>query len=843
MQRTNKNTALICNIVVLLLGTLAAMMLVGCSGKDMGRLLDKGISKELADFRHANYSKVTYDLDFCIPQHRDSAVYAKETITLELSQKADIIVDYSMPEYVQGTITVNGRQIKPVFRENHLVISAKYTKTGFNSVQISFRAGEQSLNRRDSFLYTLLVPARAHTLFPCFDQPDIKAQYRLGLDIPQGWTAVSNTAVESNDGGHVQFMPTEPLSSYLFAFVAGEFQKVSATRNGRSISLYHRETDPAKIAQCPAIMDLVFDSLEYLEHYTSFKYPFGKYELIAIPDFQYGGMEHTGATLYNDRKLFLGAAPTTAELLDRASLIAHETAHMWFGDCVTMKWFNDVWTKEVFANWFAAQMVRPQFPQINHKLGDLKSYYAPSYDEDRTAGSNAIQRPLDNLSNAGLIYCNIIYDKAPIAMDKLARKMGLDNFQAGIRRYIGDFAYSNATWDNLVSVLGPFASFGIESWSRVWIKEKGMPVYETRIDGNTVTINQRDPFENGNVWPQDIEYTIVGKDGHKETVTAIFDQSASVQLQASFEPMYCIPNTNADAYGCFVLEGGSAAYIRSIWERQDDTQRMSLLMTLYENVLRGNSDADSFVQWAAMQLSREKNPLILGSLLSYARTACQICVSTYAQDYCKVLRNVAMSINFPQERRILCMRDFMRMQNSEEWSNELYGIWKDRIPYKGLVMDETDYTNLAYQLMVRFPDRYRQIRDTQAARIENPDRKESFLFVSRAASGSADERQEMFQSLMSFENRRPESRALQALGLLCHPLRQQEAVSYITPALEILPQIQQTGDIFFPASWCRTLLENQWDAQAAACVQEFLDSHTQLNPLLRTKILQAAKNL
>ena len=125
--------------------------------------------------------------------------------------------------------------------------------------------------------------------------------------------------------------------------------------------MYHRETDPDKIAQIPVIFEQVFASLEWMEAYTGIPYPFAKYDFIVLPGFQYGGMEHTGATLYNDKRLFLGKQPTTAEQLGRMSLIAHETAHMWFGDYVTMEWFDEVWLKEVFANYFAAQMTQPQF--------------------------------------------------------------------------------------------------------------------------------------------------------------------------------------------------------------------------------------------------------------------------------------------------------------------------------------------------------------------------------------------------------------------------------------------------------------------------------------------------
>ena len=131
------------------------------------------------------------------------------------------------------------------------------------------------------------------------------------------------------------------------------------------------------------------------------KYPFEKLDFVLIPSFQFSGMEHAGAIFYNSASTFLDETATQEQVLSRASLIAHETAHMWFGDLVTMKWFDDVWMKEVFANFMAAKIVNPSFPAIDHDLRFLLQHYPPSYDVDRTAGANAIRQPLDNLNDGG----------------------------------------------------------------------------------------------------------------------------------------------------------------------------------------------------------------------------------------------------------------------------------------------------------------------------------------------------------------------------------------------------------------------------------------------------------
>ncbi|MBR5018629.1 MAG: aminopeptidase [Bacteroidales bacterium] len=762
--------------------TLALLLATGCHREATPVA---GVSEELARARSGQIHNPRYHLYFDLPAEREASVPATETILVELQEKGTLVLDFRETEAHLKTLSINGDTISVSIENEHIVIPKKYTKSGENSICIDFTAGDQSLNRRDEFLYTLLVPDRARTLFPCFDQPDLKARYTLSLSVPERWTAVSNTSIAEEaleDGGRkiIRFAETEPLSTYLFSFVAGKFERAFSERAGRTISMYYRETDPAKLAQQPAIFSLVFDALDYLETYTGIPYPFAKYDFIVLPDFQYGGMEHTGATLYNDRRIFLGAAPTTDELLGRAQLIAHETAHMWFGDYVTMKWFNDVWTKEVFANWFAAQMVRPAYPEVNHQLGDLKSYYAPAYAEDRTVGSNAIQRPLDNLSNAGLIYCNIIYDKAPVVMDMLARKMGPKAFRRGLQAYLTQYAYGNATWDDLIAILDREADFDVAQWSYQWIKEPDMPCLD----------------------------------------------AAAYQADSM-------------AYGWYPFDEETAEKAYAQYASLGETARMRSLMNLYENVWRKRIDAARFVTWAAEALYGETNPLIFGSLLDYAGEALRF-AGLPLPLLEQTLRVLASDKRRPHELRLQAFRSLYRLAVDPKNCDWLLAVWERQQPPQGLILGESDYTGLAYQLMIRFPGKAPQIRDTQRSRISHPDRLTTFDFVAQAAAPERADRERFFQSLLQVENRRPESRVLSALDLLCHPLRADEAVSYIRPALEILPEIQRTGDIFFPASWCKRILGPQTSVAAKEEVAAFLASHESMHPLLKTKILQAA---
>ncbi len=415
---------------------------------------------EVATRRAAIVSGLHYDLSLSIPEALASPLTGSTTIRFDLKDaSAPLVLDFETSREHVKSIEANGKPAAVNYVNGHIVIPAASLAAGANTIRIAFDAGNASLNRSNDFLYTLFVPARARLAFPVFDQPDLKGRWTVTLEHPAKWQSAANGAELSRDGQRrsrhreVRARP-QPLPTYLVAFIAGDFKIETAERNGRTFRMFHRETDAAKVARNrDAIFDLHARALEFLERYTAIPYPFGKFDFVAIPAFQFGGMEHAGKILYNASGLMLDESATQNQLLGRASVIAHETAHMWFGDLVTMRWFNDVWMKEVFANFMAAKIVNPSFPTVNHDLRFLLSNYPAAYEVDRTPGANPIRQMLDNLDEAGSMYGAIIYQKAPVVMRHLEALLGEDNFRDGLREYLKAHAFANATWSDLIAVL------------------------------------------------------------------------------------------------------------------------------------------------------------------------------------------------------------------------------------------------------------------------------------------------------------------------------------------------------------------------------------------------------
>ena len=796
---------------------------------------DAGVSRELAEWRKATIKDVVYTLHFDIVEDR-----GETTINFNLDAPQEVIVDLRNTDLVRD-IMCGSKSIKhQCTRANeHIVIPASATTKGSNAFTITFAVDNQSLNRKPDFLYTLLVPDRARTLFPCFDQPDMKAVYQLSLTLPEGWVAVSNTAVSHMEGNTVVFAPTEPLSTYLFSFVAGEFFSRTYDDGNHRFTAYYRETDPKRLAQLDTIFEQVAASLEWLEEYTGIDYPFAKYDLIMLPGFQYGGMEHTGATLYNDSQMFLGESPTLDEELRRMQLIAHETAHMWFGDYVTMEWFNDVWTKEIFANYFAARMTEPLFPDVNHRLNRLKTYTQAAYNEDRTKGRTAIRQELDNLNNAGLIYGQTIYNKAPIVMDKIVELMGEEAFRAGIQEYLRTYAYGNATWNDLVAILDKHSEEDIETFSHAWVEKPYMPmIYLTQKGGCYHIIDNNAP------WRQRFNCYVAYKDGKSEIIE-VETKLGQGHIKFPRNAEVVIPNSDGRGYGLFVLPKKTVEWMMDhIGEVEDDLMRQSMVTMLNEmyewrksNALsteeRNALTARTWLDFLISYIPREKNYLIASTLNGYL-TKPMLEMGT-AEDEARLWEIASTCENTSLSRRLkMALAHVMR---SGEVCAVMYDMWLNK---SDKMLNESDAMTLAYELAVRYPERYNEIYTTQLERITNADRRNQFEYIMRGTHPDAKVRDALFESLMEPENRRIEPWTATLLGYLNHHLRQEEAVKYIYRGLEEIEEVQRTGDIFFPRNWAGALLGGHTSDEAKAEVERFLSDHSDLHNLLRNKILQAA---
>ncbi|MDP6051537.1 MAG: M1 family aminopeptidase, partial [Candidatus Latescibacteria bacterium] len=671
---------------------------------------------------------------------------------------------------------------------------------------------------------------------------------------------VSNGALDEEmkeeTGRLFRFKETKPISTYLFAFAAGVFRTETAERNGRSMTMYHRETDVEKVNRNKdTVFDLHASALTWLEDYTDIPYPFAKFDFVLIPGFQYGGMEHPGAIFYRDTGLLLDESATKNRFLGRAGVISHETAHMWFGDLVTMNWFDDVWTKEVFANFMAAKIVNPSFPEINHDLRFLLRYYPSAYGVDRTDGANPIRQPLENLNMAGTLYGAIIYQKAPIVMKHLELLVGEDTFRLGMRTYLDRFKFANATWPDLIDILDRLSDEDLKTWSRVWVEEPGRPIIETDIRFNDedmieeLRLMQTDPLKRDRLWNQRLSVLLAYPDqdrilaGHLNASSTIIPGAVNLS-----KPDYILPNGRGLAYGYFKLDPDSRTYLLNHLPELDDPVRRGIAwMTLWEDMLYGHTTPDDLIDLGLRALNREKDELNIQRVLSslsgaywkYLLPDRRMALASDLEDvlWKRMDRAAASSL------KAAFFNTLRSVTLTKEGLARLHDIWAQNETIAGLKLSERDYIGMAAGLVLRGVSAPDQILKTQQERIQNPDRISRFAFVMPALSADPEVRNAFFTSLFEEKNRAREPWVLEALRYIHHPLRARSSESYIRPGLDLLEEIQRTGDIFFPKGWLDATLGGHQTETAADIVRGFLADHPDYPPRLRAKILQSADTL
>jgi aminopeptidase N len=848
-----------------MLGLFIAMTVLSAmqpGSADSSRPIDSGVSQTLARERASAIQNLHYELTFAIPASRSEPVQGRAVVTLTLRAPSRLVFDFAQPRESVRRISVDGTDPGADFVNGHIVIPAKATRAGVNRVEFEFIAGDAALNRNDEFLYTLFVPARARLTFPCFDQPDLKARYRLTLSVPEGWQAVANGASKSADGqpsgaaAQIEFEETQPLPTYLFAFAAGKFSVETATRNGRTFRMFHRETDAAKVARNKeALFDLHARALGWLESYTSIPYPWGKFDFVLIPSFQFGGMEHAGAILYNASGLMLDESATQNQLLDRASVIAHETSHMWFGDLVTMRWFDDVWMKEVFANFMAAKIVNPSFPDLNHELRFLLAHHPSAYQVDRTSGTNPIRQELANLDDAGQLYGAIIYQKAPVVMRQLELMLGENSFRDGLREYLKRYAYGNATWTDLVRILDARTRRDLVEWSRAWVEERGRPTVSTRMRVNArgqleaIEVSMTDPLNRGLVWPEQL-HVAVGFSGlvRRMSVDVTGERTEVRGARGLTRPLYVLPSGDGVGYGLFLLDDGSRDYLLShIEDVPDALTRGTAWVTMWDNLIERRIAATQFLDAAMRALPSEQDEQNAQRVLAYAtRLFWRYLTATeraeQAPAFEKTLRAGIERGRTQSEKAAWfnAYRDTVLSPDGLAW---LTRVWSRDETVPGLKLAEPDEIALALELAVRETPRWEEILRVQATRIQNPDRKARFEFVMPALSADPAVRDRAFARLSFVENRRREPWVLESLQYLNHPLREGHARRFVRPALALLREIQQTGDIFFPTRWMESTLGRHSSLEVANTVRDFLAEELDYPQRLRWTILTAADDL
>ncbi len=692
--------------------------------------IEAGVSQSLAKWRAANYSEVRYKLNITLEK---GAPLMEGTIEISVKltdegAKNDLILDWrttpfendkdkSFADVVSvNTTTLGNASASGTFDyqtlKEHLLVSQRFLKAGENVIKINFASPIKTsgagvtryVDKEDGaeYVYSLFVPSDASTAFPVFDQPDLKARFQLNIDAPSKWKVVSNTLTsgmtvfgqthEPNWQPHTitKFKETQPISTYVFAFAAGDFALFDDVENspfkrltilpggdGELVDsslpkIYVRKSQAEKFKLHAAeTFRLNREAVKYLESYFDYKFPFPKYDLVLLPEFPFGGMEHAGATFLREDRVIFPTEPTKNDYITRANVIFHEAAHQWFGDTVTMKWFDDLWLKEGFAEFMAYKTLEKVMPEYNAWKIFYERNKQAAYLTDSTRGTTPIYQEIPNLSAAKSAYGNIVYRKAPSFLRQAEFYLGEDEFQTAVRAFLKKHEFANAEWADLVKEFETaskgfqkedFANVGkgsqekdLTNWGKGWVTKRGMPVVklseireyeegeypidaikslrvETKRDWYKslgFEIKQKNILNEGGSWLMAFKMLVINESGQRQIADIKFTGDKEVDgvfvegiKQHPLKWQFVFPNYQDYGYGIFLLDERSRAYVlANIQTEKDDFLRTMMWGALWDSVREGELSPKDYVELVIKNIAVESDESTIQTLLGRVSTA------------------------------------------------------------------------------------------------------------------------------------------------------------------------------------------------------------------------------
>jgi len=367
--------------------------------------------------------------------------------------------------------------------ELFLEIEAQYSNTGEGLHRFVDPADNEV------YLYTQFETGDARQMYACFDQPDQKATFTISAITPKHWEVISNYDVDSvtdvgTDSKLTQFKKSQVISTYVTAIVAGAYQHVHDEYVGEKtipLGIYARKSF-FQYVDAENIFKVTKQGFAYFEKTFGLAYPFGKYDQLAVAEYNWGAMENVGCVTFHEDVLIFRSKVTESARLGRASTILHEMAHMWFGDLVTMAWWEDLWLNESFAEW-ASYMATSEATQYTHawtEFNALRKNWA--YRQDQLSTTHPIATEMKDLEDVKTNFDGISYAKGASVLQQLVEHVGRENFIKGLRIYFTKHAFKNTTLNDLMVELEATSGRDLKPWAATWLQTAGVNTLRPEIE-------------------------------------------------------------------------------------------------------------------------------------------------------------------------------------------------------------------------------------------------------------------------------------------------------------------------------------------------------------------------
>ena len=516
---------------------------------------------------------------------------------------------------------VDGRLPLPALAaENVLVVTAAQSRTA---------NGESILKTVDAsdglvYIWTTFEPDEARRLWACFDQPDLKAVHRFTALAPEAWTVTNNSAPEAiepegDDARRWTFAPTPPLSTYVTVVNAGPFHQVRRSIGGYDLGLYSRRSlAPVLDRDADELFDLTARGLAWFGERFAFPFAQERYDQVFVPDMG-GAMENWGSVTHTDAFL-VRSVPSYRERSDRADVVLHEMAHMWFGDLVTMRWWDDLWLNEAFASWAAAWAMAGATEFTDAWATDLLDSKLVGYRHDMSPATHAIRGDVPDVLQAMANFDAITYDKGEAVLHQLASYVGEDAFVEGLRAYFAAHAWGNTVLDDLMSAFAAASGRDLTAWTTAWLDRSGTDTLV--LDGSTLTATSPEDGE-----PRPHRLRIAGYTVTPQSITPAGEVEVEVSgaSTAVALPPGDVHQLNAGDLTFAAVRGpGLEVLRRRAGELPDPVARTLAVTTAWDQLVKGELASGEVVDAIIGLIAVEPSPAVVEALLERALQAAEL---------------------------------------------------------------------------------------------------------------------------------------------------------------------------------------------------------------------------
>lgn len=595
-----------------------------------------------AEARAARVTNVAYDLELDL--RRGAETYSGSvSISFDLSGEGDIFLDCRGKTI--RTLEVNGTPVdSPRWNGYRLWLPAAVLAPR-NTVRIEYENDydhegdgfHQFFDPEDGqeYLYTNFEPYESHRLFPQFDQPDIKATYRLAVTAPADWELIHNTAPESvtaADTGRRRwiFQPTRKFSTYLFALIAGPYHVVRDRHGAVDLGLFCRKS-LARYLDAAEIFEVSKQGLDFYGEFFGVPYPFGKYDQVFVPEFNSGAMENVAAVTHNEYMVFRDP-PTTNQRRSRAEVILHEMAHMWFGNLVTMRWWNDLWLNESFATYMSYLCMERATKFDSGWLDFASSIKNWAYRQDQLVTTHPIAGQVEDTDQTFLNFDGITYGKGASVLKQLVAAVGLEGFREGMREYFRRHAYGNATLADFLAAIEHGSGVSLREWAHLWLETASLNTIAARweSDGDRIsrlTLEQTAPPDYPYLRPHRLDVGLAREEetGLRVTVlpATITGERAEIPEATGLpRPDFVFPNYGDHGYCKVALDEASLRYVLARIDRVADTLlRLQLWASLWNMVRDQQLSSLRYLDLVREKAPAEQHPELVESITANALAA------------------------------------------------------------------------------------------------------------------------------------------------------------------------------------------------------------------------------